>query len=55
MFSFGIIGQDFDRVDLATKEAATRFILEQTKLDLKFGKWEWISYFKYVKLERLSD
>ncbi|KAJ3558060.1 hypothetical protein NM688_g1138 [Phlebia brevispora] len=46
-FGVGITCQTFDPVDLATPEKAEEFIRTETKLPrLRFGRWEWISYFK---------
>jgi hypothetical protein len=48
-FGVGITGLNFDPSDLANEEKAKEFIREQTgRTDLRFGKFSWLSYFKWV-------
>jgi hypothetical protein len=49
-FGIGITGQNFDPTNLAEPEKAIAFIHEETgRTELEFGKFTWLSHFRYVR------
>ena len=48
-FGLGITGQNFDPTDLADPAKVVEFFKQETgRIDLEFGDFTWLSYFKYV-------